>query len=71
MFLLLSSVVIPLLKDELVSSMTAPVILWSRHGRKVLQAFSMSSKFLIYEVQSIVIDLILIGFSNRSEEHTA
>ena len=42
-FLLLISVVIPLLKDELVSSMMAPIILQSRHGRKILQTFAMSS----------------------------
>jgi membrane-bound metal-dependent hydrolase YbcI (DUF457 family) len=64
MFLLLISVVISLLEDKLVFSMMAPVILWSRRRRKVLQAFAMSSNFLIYEVQSIVIDLVLIGFNN-------
>ena len=64
MFLLLIPVVISLLKDELVSSMTAPVVLWSRHGRKILQALSVSSQFLIYEVPSIVIDMILVGFMN-------
>ena len=57
--LLLLSVICSLLIDKLISLLMSPVALWSRHGWIVLQVLAMSSEVLGYEMQAIIIDLIL------------
>ena len=57
--LLLLSVICSLLIDKLIALLMPPVALWSRHGWIVLQVPAMSSEVLGYEMQAIIIDLIL------------
>ena len=59
--LLLLSVICSLLIDKLISLLMSPVALWSRHGWIVLQALVMPPEVLGYEMQAIIIDLVLGG----------
>ena len=62
--LLLLPIICSLFIDELVSLLVTPIALWYRHAWIVLQALAMSSKGLTYEMQSIIMDLILSRLRN-------
>ena len=57
--LLLLSVICSLLIDKLVSLLMYPIAMWSGHGWIVLQALAMAPEVLGYEIQAIIIILIL------------